>query len=102
MELYAATSEFPPEERFGLQAQVRRAAVSVVTNIAEGCARRSTGEYCRFLEVAFGSAREVEVLLRTARALEILSQSATARLTDQYGAVQGKIANIIKALRQVE
>ena len=67
--IYRATMEFPKKEIYGLNSQMRRAAVSVPSNIVEGCARESQAEYLRFLEIAFGSLREVHYQLGLSKRL---------------------------------
>ena len=84
IELYRATTGFPHEERFGLQAQLRCAAVSIPTNIVEGCARTTTAEYCRFLNVAIGSAAEVRYLIDLSDRLRMLASDDAGRLQERY------------------
>jgi four helix bundle protein len=67
--IYRATKGFPKEEVYGLTSQMRRAAVSIPSNIVEGCARESQAEYLRFLEMAFGSLRELHYQFGLARRL---------------------------------
>jgi four helix bundle protein len=80
IKLYAETARFPSEERFGLRVQLRRAAVSVATNIVEGCARRSEGEYLHFMNVATGSAAETLYLLDLSNRLGLLRVDALLKL----------------------
>ena len=72
VELYAETRSFPAEERFGLVSQIRRAAISIPVNIAEGAARRSSREFSRFLLISRGSVNELGVLLEIAHETGIL------------------------------
>ena len=69
---YKSTAEFPKNEQFGLTSQMRRAAVSVPSNIVEGCSRASSADYTRFLEIAFGSIRELEYQITLAQRLGYL------------------------------
>ena len=65
-EVYAVTAAFPAEERYNLTSQIRRAVVSIPTNLVEGCSRRSQADFARFVEIAYGSAMELEYLLELA------------------------------------
>ena len=67
--IYQVTRKFPKEEIYGLTSQMRRAAISVPSNIVEGCARESQAEYFRFLEIAFGSLRELHYQFGLSRRL---------------------------------
>ena len=72
LEVYKATCEFPPEERFGLASQMRRAAISIASNLVEGSARNSETEYARFIELAYGSSRELQYQISLAARLGYL------------------------------
>lgn len=78
LKVYGATRVFPREEQFGLTSQIRRAVISVASNIVEGCARQSQNDYLRFLDIAYGSLKEVEYQLSIALRLGYLNREAHA------------------------
>ena len=90
IDMYVATKSFPTEERFGLQSQLRRAAVSVPTNLVEGSARRSTRDYLHFVGIAIGSASEARYLVGVARRLGFMASRDGDHLVMRYGRVIGR------------
>lgn len=89
--LYAATGRFPAEEKYGLTSQLRRAAVSIPSNIAEGAARESSADYARFLTIAIGSTSEVDTQLELCQRLGILNE-------EQYDELDGYLIEIDRML----
>jgi four helix bundle protein len=81
--IYGITKSFPPDERFGLTSQLRRASASIPTNIAEGCGRNGERELLNFMGIAAGSASEVEYLLILARDLNYIAPETYKDLTEQ-------------------
>ena len=96
--IYVASAAFPSDERFGLTAQIRRAAVSVPSNIAEGAARRSSPEYQRFLSVARGSLSELSTQLQIATRLEYMSPNAG--LDDLVDRVFARLTALMNAIKK--
>ncbi len=95
LEVYRLSERFPAEERFGLVSQLRRAAVSVPTNIAEGSKRRHAQDFARFLNLAESSLAEVEYLVMLSRDLGYLTPDTVEPLVAEVG----EIARMIYALR---
>ena len=95
MDVYRHTRSFPKEELYGLVSQMRRSAISVPTNIVEGCGRRSDLEFERFLDIAFGSVREVGYLIDLSRRLGYLSEDATTQLAQSQLRASGALAAFI-------
>lgn len=96
-QVYRLTRHFPREEMYGLTSQIRRAAVSIPTNIAEGWGRGSKKEYIQFLRIARGSLLELETLLTIARTLRYLSQEdmqTTLALEEISRMLSGLIATL--------
>ena len=90
--LYIVTRKFPADERFGLTSQMRRAAVSIPSNIAEGQGRAGATEFIRFLRIAYASLREVETQVLLAERFEYLDARQTGRLMDLTAEV-GRLLN---------
>ncbi len=83
--LYPLSARFPSEEKFGLISQIRRAAVSIPSNIAEGQARHTTGEFVQFISHAEGSVAEVDTQLFLAVELDFIRNEQAARCFDLIG-----------------
>ena len=91
LEIYKITKTFPKEEVFGLTSQIRRAVSSIPTNIAEGCGRNSNKEFAHFLQIAIGSATEVEYQLLLAHDINYINDDDYQVLTDETVAVRKMI-----------
>jgi four helix bundle protein len=98
IDVYKATVGLPVGERFGLQAQLRRAALSVPTNIVEGSARPTERDYVRFVHVARESAREAAYLIDVCRRLEFLHADVATALERRYDTVQAMLFGITRTL----
>jgi len=97
--VYRATRVFPKEELYGLTSQIRRASMSIPTNIAEGCGRNTDAEFARFLQIAMGSASETEYQLILARDLEFLPKEVYEKLHNDTEEVKRMVASLLKTLR---
>ncbi|MBE7383076.1 MAG: four helix bundle protein [Leptolyngbya sp. SIO1E4] len=97
--IYQASNNFPPEEKFGLMSQLRRAAVSVPANIAEGAARSGTGEFLQFLSIASGSLAEVETLLILAQRLGFIEPPMAEPLMQEANAIGRMLNGLKRSLR---
>jgi four helix bundle protein len=92
--VYKTTMGMPPEERYGLTIQIRRAAVSAACNIVEGTARPKPVEYCRFFHIARGSARETGYLIDLSSRLGFLPSSVAQRLSHRYDGLQAGLLRL--------
>ena len=98
LQVYRITKDFPSDERFGLTVQLRRAAASVPTNIAEGCGRHSERELARFMSIAAGSASEVEYQLLLACDLNYIPNETYRELNQQVNDVKRMLNSFIQKL----
>lgn len=100
--VYQVTAGFPKEESYGLTSQIRRAAVSVPSNIVEGCARDSQADYIRFLTVAFGSLREMHYQIGSSKRLGYLSDQDSALIEPKIVETEKILNGLIRSLREQE
>jgi four helix bundle protein len=96
---YLVTKNFPREERFGLIAQMRKAAVSVGSNICEGCGHESERAFLVFLHHALGSTGELEFQSRLSRRLRFGVDSEVSALVDESGAMKRQLSTLITTVR---
>lgn len=97
-EIYTSTEHFPKEEIYGLKNQMRRSAVSIPSNIAEGFPRRNNPEYRRFLHISLGSCAELETQITIAKELKYINQHTEQRLLEYLNHISRMTRNLIKKL----
>ena len=97
--VYRVTEKFPGEERFGLTSQMRRAAVSIPSNIAEGAARKGRKEFAQFLHISRGSLSEMDTQLELARQLGFLDEADFKDLNGQMERVDMTLAGLLRFQR---
>ncbi|MEW6570586.1 MAG: four helix bundle protein [Nitrospirota bacterium] len=98
VELYKITKNFPNEEKYGLTSQIRRAAISVPSNIAEGYGRKTTREYIQSLYIAYGSNCELETQILLSRDLGYIKDEKIEGLQKEIGEVERMLKALIKSL----
>ncbi|HYW34011.1 MAG TPA: four helix bundle protein, partial [Balneolaceae bacterium] len=94
-----STSSFPKEELYGLTSQMRRAASSIPSNIAEGCGRNTQAQFARFLNIAFGSASELEYQLILSKDLSFINNEAFSELFEKITEVKRMLYSLIQKVQ---
>jgi four helix bundle protein len=100
LEIYKATQTFPRDELYGLTGQIRRSCASIPANIAEGCGRNTNAEFVRFLDIAMGSASELQYHLILARDLGYLNSELYPHLEEKVLEVKRMLAALITKIRR--
>ena len=98
-EIYRKSQRFPTQEQYGLTSQIRRAAVSIPSNIAEGFGRQSTGDYIRFLNIAVGSLFEVQTQIEIAFNLSFITESDFTVIFENTREIDRMISSLIQKLK---
>lgn len=100
LEVYRISSTIPPTETYGITAQMRRASISIPSNIAEGCSRNSNKEFNRFLEIAIGSSFELETQLILAAELNFLPGKDIQDILPKLNRLQQKINSFMTSVKK--
>jgi len=95
LDVYVTTKHFPREEVYGLTGQMRRCSVSIAANLAEGCGKRGNSEFQRYLQIASGSASELDYHLLLSRDLEFLSSIEYNSLAKELGELRRMLTSLI-------
>ena len=98
MQIYKVSKRFPKDEVYGLTSQIRRSAVSIASNIAEGYGRKTTTDYVRFLYIAYGSVCEMETQTMLCGDLGYVGKERLQELTEEIGEVERMLKALIKSL----
>jgi four helix bundle protein len=99
-DVYRLTATFPPEERYGITAQMRRAVISIPSNLAEGAGRSTDRDFARFIDLAQGSAFELESQLTLCVDLGLAIESSTGEILDEVRQLQRMLHGLAESLRQ--
>jgi len=102
LEIYKITKDFPKEEVYGLTSQMRRSAISVPANIAEGCGKFTKPDFANFLQIALGSANETEYYLLLAKDLKYLDNQAFTNLLAEINQFKAMLIGLINKVRNKE
>ena len=89
--VYQVTKQFPDKEKYGLVSQMNRSAVSIPANIAEGCSRRTSVDFARFLEIAIGSSFELETYLEISHQLKLIHKNEYDILVPELAIIQKRL-----------
>lgn len=100
LEIYKELKYFPQEEQFNIISQIKRASLSVPTNIAEGCGRETQKELLRFLYISSGSTHELEYLILVSKELGFLSKEKADLLLDKIQQIKKMLASLINKIKQ--
>jgi four helix bundle protein len=99
LSIYQLTKSFPKEEQYNLTSQIRRAALSIPTNIAEGSGKFTNSDFAKFLQIALGSTHEVEYLLLFSYELKFIDQKDYETISSEIGEVKAMLIALIKKIR---
>lgn len=99
-QVYQLTEQFPKKEMHALCDQLQRASVSIPSNVAEGCSRRSQNEFAHYLEISLGSSYEIETQMEIAHILKYVTDEQYDDIIEKVQSIEKKLTNLINTIRQ--